>query len=175
MNLKEFEQNIEKELELRMLNKNNTPILDRLEIHLEQLDKEYNLATMLNPQNLKSKLYLSMLYQIIYPAKIKNKFYIKYQGKQIEGETDREKVQNLVISIGTKNIQKLKSYNKFLYKKNIGEVVGNAYKVVDNNHSFDTSFGGVGSSSKIKGFIKEIKDILNLDVEIIYEKTFSYN
>ena len=175
MDLKKFIKDIEKELGLRILNKNETPILDRLEIHLEQLDKEYNLATMLNPQNLKSELYLSMLYQIIHPAKKKNIFNIIYEGQGIEGKNDREKIQNLASKIGADNIKKLKNYSKFLYKKDIGEVVGNAYKVIDENHSFDTSFGGVGASSVGRYFVKELKSTLKLNIEFTYEKTFSYN
>lgn len=175
MDLIQFKKDIEKELELSILGNGETPILDRLQIHLDNLSQEYNLSTMLNPQNIQHELYLSMIYQIVYPAKKRNIFKIFYNGKEIEGNTDRAKIQNLVIEVGVENIKKLKSNKRFLYKKNIDEVVGNAYKVVDENHSFDTSFGGVGASTMGRYFINEIKDTLNLDIEIKYEETFSYN
>lgn len=175
MDLIQFKKDIEKELELSILGNGETPILDRLQIHLDNLNQEYNLSTMLNPQNIQHELYLSMIYQIVYPAKKRNIFKIFYNGREIEGNTDRAKIQNLVIEVGVENIKKLKSNKRFLYKKNIDEVVGNAYKVVDENHSFDTSFGGVGASTMGRYFINEIKDTLNLNIEIKYEETFSYN
>ena len=175
MDLNTFLKDIEKELELNILKKGETPILDRLQIHLDNLDGDFNLATMLNPKNLKVELYLSMLYQIVYPAKKRTTFNIIYEGQEIEGKTAREKIQNLNIKVGANNIKKLKTYSRFLYKKDIGEVVGNAYKIIDENHSFDTSFGGVGASSVGKYFIKELKSTLKLNIEIRYEKTFSYN
>jgi hypothetical protein len=175
MDLIKFKNDINEELRLKKSKKDETPILDRLQIHLNNLTQDYNLATMLNPKNMNSELYLSMLYQIVYPAKSKNKFLLKYNGNIIKGKTDRDKIQNLVNIIGIDNIQKLQTYSKFLYKKDIGDVIGNGYKTIGNNHSFDTTFGGVGASSKIKGFIKEIQDILKLNIEIIYEKSFSYS
>jgi hypothetical protein len=46
---------------------------------------------------------------------------------------------------------------------------------VGENHSFDTSFGGVGASSVGRYFIKEVGDTLKLDIKFKYEETFSYN
>lgn len=175
MNLVQFKKNLEQELEVKILNTGSTPLLDRLQIHLDNLDQKYNLATMLNPKNLENELYLSMLYQIVSPARKKNIFRIFYEGEEIQGTTDRAKIQNLVIKIGINNIKKLETYNRFLYKKDIGEAIGNAYKIIGKNHSFDTSFGGVGASSVGRYFVKEIKDILKLNVEFIYEETFSYS
>ena len=175
MDLIKFKKDIEKELELKILDKGETPILNRLQTHLDHLTQEYNLSTMLNPKNIEHELYLSMVYQIIYPARKKNIFKIFYDNVEIKGATDRAKIQNLVTKIGVNNIQKLKTYKRFLYKKDIGEVVGNAYKVVGNNHSFDTSFGGVGASSSGRYFVKEIQEVLKLNVEFKYEETFSYN
>ncbi len=175
MNLVKFKKDIEKELEISILKNGETPILDRLQTHLDNLKQEYNLATMLNPQNIQHELYLSMLYQIVYPARKKNIFKIVYDGEVINGKTDRSKIQNLIIKIGSDKIKKLPTYSRFLYKKDIGEVVGNAYKVIDNNYSFDTSFGGVGASSSGRYFVKELKETLKLKVEFTYEETFSYN
>ena len=176
MNLDKFLKDVERELELRMLKKGETPILDRLQIHIDNLDnKDYGLDTLLNPNNIKHELYVSMLYQIVYPSKKKTTFNIIYEGQEIEGKTHREKIQNLSIKVGANNIKKLKTYSRFLYKKDIGEVVGNAYKIIDENHSFDTAFGGVGASSVLKSFIKELKSTLKLNIEIRYEETFSYN
>ena len=44
MNLKKFLKDIEKELELDILKEGETPILNRLQIHLDNLDEDYNLA-----------------------------------------------------------------------------------------------------------------------------------
>ena len=67
MDLNKFLKDIERELELDILKKGETPILDRLQTHLDNLDGDFNLATMLNPKNLKVELYLSLLYRIINP------------------------------------------------------------------------------------------------------------
>ena len=54
MKYQKFLSEIERELELRMLGKGETPILDRLQIHIDNLDnKDYGLDTLLNPNNIK--------------------------------------------------------------------------------------------------------------------------
>ena len=116
MDLKKFIKDIEKELELRMLNKSNTPILDRLEIHLEQLDKEYNLATMLNPQNLKSELYLSMLYQIVYPAQKVQKLSIEVDNKILPEEKNaKQSGVSLLKTLGAKFLINHPKYQKYIF------------------------------------------------------------
>lgn len=86
MDLKKFLKDIEKELELDILKEGETPILNRLQIHIDNLDENYNLATVLNPKNLKVELYLSMLYQIVYPARKIQKFSIEVDGKILKEE-----------------------------------------------------------------------------------------
>ena len=173
MDLQQFYKDIERELELSILGKGQTPILDRLEIHLDALDTDYNLATMLSPKNLNVELYLSMVYQIVHPSRPKKHIKITFDNVEILGKNTREKIKNLVIKIGVDKIQSLPTYHRFLYKKDIGDVVGNAYKAVDENHCFDTSFGGVGATSIFTYFATEVKKTHKLDIE--YEETFSYN
>tara|TARA_R110000764_G_scaffold176354_1_gene262595 strand:+ start:204 stop:725 length:522 start_codon:yes stop_codon:yes gene_type:complete len=173
MDLQQFYKDIERELELSILGKGQTPILDRLEIHLDALDTDYNLATMLSPKNLNVELYLSMVYQIVNPSRPKKHIKITFDNVEILGKNTREKIKNLVIKIGVDKIQSLPTYHRFLYKKDIGDVVGNAYKIVDENHFFDTSFGGVGATSLFTYFATEVKKTHKLDIG--YEETFSYN
>lgn len=177
MNLERFKKDIELELETKILNTDTpTPILDRLQIHLDTLENKFDLySQMLNPNNLKNEMYLSMLCQIIYPARKRSEFKIYLDNKEITGKTGREKITKLVKLIGSERLKQLDVYSRFLYKKDVGEVVGNAYKVVDKDYIFDTSFGGVGASSTGKYFIKEIKQQLNLDVKYVINETFSYN
>tara|TARA_B110000908_G_C9946635_1_gene310658 strand:+ start:45 stop:566 length:522 start_codon:yes stop_codon:yes gene_type:complete len=173
MDLQQFYKDIERELELSILGKGQTPILDRLRIHLGTLNTDYNLATMLNPKNLNVELYLSMVYQIVNPSRPKKHIKITFDNVEILGKNTREKIKNLVIKIGVDKIQSLPTYHRFLYKKDIGDVVGNAYKIVDENHFFDTSFGGVGATSLFTYFATEVKKTHKLDIG--YEETFSYN
>ena len=173
--LEQFKNNIEKELENQIKGINSTPILNRFRVHLDSLDGDFNLANMLFEKNIKSELYLSMLYQIIYPAKKKTELSIILDGILIKGESCRDKIQNLVKEVGVGNVKKLKKYSRFIYKNDIGDVIGNAYKTIDDKHSFDTSFGGVGATIKMGSFIKELVTELNLKVELRNEETFSYN
>ena len=172
MNLVQFKKDIEKELELRILNNDETPILDRLQIHLDQLKKDYNLSTMLNPKNIQHELYLSMLYQIVYPTKLsKEKMILKFKGDEICGSSDRDKIKNLIIKVGVSGILKLKEYKGHLHKleslhKLKNGKIESQYKMVGDGYYFDVSFGGKGHVSKIKGFVKEINDILKLNIKI---------
>lgn len=177
MDLKKFIKDIEKELELRMLNKNNTPILDRLEIHLEQLDKEYNLATMLNPQNLKSELYLSMLYQIVYPAKSKNTLCLEYNANVIQGKNNTQCLIELINLVGVDQILKT-SYKEFIkdeipnfLTKNI---LPSSYKPLKNGQYFDRSFGGKGINNHIKTFVKDLNEQLGLNIKCEFKTKIEY-
>jgi hypothetical protein len=114
-----------------------------------------------------------MVYQIVHPSRPKKHIKITFDNVEILGKNTREKIKNLVIKIGVDKIQSLPTYHRFLYKKDIGDVVGNAYKIVDENHFFDTSFGGVGATSLFTYFATEVKKTHKLDIE--YEETFSYN
>ncbi len=158
MDLNTFLKDIERELELNILKKGETPILDRLQIHLDSLDGDFNLATMLNPKNLKVELYLSMLYQIIYPAKPTYKRLIKFKGEEIVGKSSREKLYKVIKILGVENIKKLPLGSKFLFKTNIEDIV--RFKPIGKGYVFDITFKGVGASQGGESFIKEVNKIL---------------
>ena len=174
--LLEFKEEIREEYSRYYTKGIKGPILNRLQIHLDSIgNKDYKLSNYIDNGKMDHELYVGMIYDLFHLAKKKSIFNIIYEGQAIEGKNDREKIQNLTIKIGADNIKKLKSHSRFLYKKDIGEVVGNAYKVIDENHSFDTSFGGVGTSPAGKYFVKELKSTLKLNIEFTYEETFSYS
>lgn len=174
MDLEKFREELKQEM-LAGMRGDKTPILDRFQAHLDNVGgNKYKMDHLLNLDLLASDLWVSMLHQIIYPAKKKNILRIYLNGKEIEGKTIRNKIQNLVIKVGVDVVKQLKIHSKFLYKKDIGEVVGNAYKVVDENHSFDTSFGGVGASSVGVYFIKELQSI-GIDIKLENYETYSYS
>jgi len=172
--LEQFKKDIDCELTLSILEKGKTPILDRLQMHLDNLDEDYNLSTMLNIKNLDVELYLSMLYQIVYPSKKKIQLSITLDGILIKGKSDRDKIQNLVKKVGVENVKKLKTYSRFVFKNDMGNVIGNAYKIIDDTYSFDTSFGGVGATAIIEYFIKELVTELNLDVDLKIQTEYQY-
>lgn len=79
MTIQEFKIHIEEELRDRLRNDNKpTPILDRLEKHLKDFD-EYNLTDLLNPKNMKHDLYISFLFQICFPSRIKMDIDSEYE------------------------------------------------------------------------------------------------
>ena len=174
MDLVQFKEDIGNEIPLKVKFGGETPILDRLQIHLDNLDKPLTLGDLLNSKNMEHEFYISMLYQIVYPAKKKNDLKIYLNGEEVEGKSIRNKIQNTVIKVGADVIKTLKTHSKFLYKKDIAEVVGNAYKVIDDHHSFDTSFGGVGASSVGVYFIKELQSI-GVDIKLENYETYSYS
>jgi len=173
--LKIFKDSIEKELENQIKGINSTPILDRLQIHFNSLEEDTQINDLLTEQNMGSNNFLSMLYQIVSPAKKKIQLSITLDGILIKGKSGRDKIQNLVKKVGVENVKKLKTYSRFVYKNDMGDVIGNAYKIINDTYSFDTSFGGVGATASIEYFIKELVTELNLKVEFKNEETFSYN
>lgn len=175
MNLVKFKEDILKELRIRKLGKGDTPILDRLQNHLNNLEGECSVDSMLQKTNMDVEFYASMVYQIVYPAKKKLLLNIFLDNNKIIGKTSRQKIQNLVIKIGSNKISKLKNNGRFVYKKDILKTKGNAYKAVNDSYAFDTSFGGVGTTSSVQSFIQEIKNQLKLNIEFKYEETYSYN
>lgn len=71
MTIQEFKTHIEEELRNKLRGNNeSTPILNRLEKHLKDFD-EYSLTDLLNPKNMKHDLYVSFLFQICFPSRIK--------------------------------------------------------------------------------------------------------
>ena len=177
MNLVQFKKDIEKELELRILGNGGTPILDRLQIHLDHLSQEYNLATMLNPKNIQHELYLSMIYQIVYPAKSKNTLYLEYNGNVIQGKDNTQCLIKLINLVGVNQILKT-SYKEFILdeipkflNKNI---LPSSYKPLENGQYFDRSFGGKGINNHIKTFVKDLNKQLGLNIKCEFKTKIEY-
>lgn len=64
MDLDKFKTKIKLELENRVSGRGKTPILDKFELHLEELEGDYTLDTLLNEDNMKHELWVSMLYRL---------------------------------------------------------------------------------------------------------------
>tara|TARA_R110000744_G_C19298484_1_gene555469 strand:+ start:26 stop:583 length:558 start_codon:yes stop_codon:yes gene_type:complete len=175
MDLVKFKEDILKELRIRKLGKGDTPILYRLQNHLNNLDGNWSVNSILQKTNMDVEFYASMVYQIVYPAKKKLLLNIFLDNNEIVGKTTRQKIQNLVIKIGSNKISMLKNNGRFVYKKDILKTKENSYKDISDSYVFDTSFGGVGTTSSIQSFIQEIKNQLKLNIEFKYEETYSYN
>tara|TARA_R110000803_G_scaffold38685_1_gene83629 strand:+ start:201 stop:755 length:555 start_codon:yes stop_codon:yes gene_type:complete len=117
VSLEQFKKDIESELTLSILEKGKTPILDRLQIHLDNLGEDYNLSTMLNPKNLDVELYLSMLYQIVYPAKKIQKFSIEVDGQLLKEEKNPKQTGvALLRELGIGILKQHPKYGKYVFK-----------------------------------------------------------
>jgi hypothetical protein len=78
MTIQEFKTHIEEELRHKLRGENEaTPILDRLDKHLIDFDG-YDLTDLLNPKNMKHDLYVSFLFQICFPSRIKMEIDAEY-------------------------------------------------------------------------------------------------
>lgn len=78
MTIQEFKTHIEEELRNKLRGGNEaTPILDRLDKHLTDFDG-YDLTDLLNPKNMKHDLYVSFLFQICFPSRIKMEIDAEY-------------------------------------------------------------------------------------------------
>ena len=173
MDLNKFLKEIERELELDILKKGETPILDRLQIHLDNLDGDFNLATMLNPKNLKVELYLSMLYQIVYPSKIKKILHIDVDGIQIIGGNNREKLINFIKLVGAKNISHYPKYSHLFHSVNeISHIKSSTFKSIGSDLMFDISFGGAGTINQYAKFTEDINSILTQDIKVHFTSTY---
>lgn len=64
MNLDKFKRKIKLELENRVSGRGKTPILDKFELHLEELKGDYTLDMLLDEDNMEHELWMSMLYKI---------------------------------------------------------------------------------------------------------------
>lgn len=64
MDLDKFKRKIKLELENRVSGRGKTPILDKLELHLEELKGDYTLDMLLDEDNMKHELWVSMLFRI---------------------------------------------------------------------------------------------------------------
>ena len=171
--LEQFKEDIRKELILDHLGKGETPILNRLRIHLDNLDEDYSLETMLHPNGIKYELYLSMLYQIVYPSKPTYKRLIKFEGEEIVGKSSQEKLYKVIKILGIENIQKLPLGSKFLFQTNIEDIV--RFKPIGKGYVFDITFKGVGASQGGESFIKEVNKILpGVDLSITTQLNYKY-
>lgn len=71
MTIQEFKDRITEELRTRVKKVDKpTPILDRLELHVKDFDG-YVVEDILKPKNMDHDIYVSFLYQICYPSRIK--------------------------------------------------------------------------------------------------------
>lgn len=180
MDLVQFRDNIKKEYELRMLNEGNTPILDRLELHLKQLDKKYSLETMLNPKNIQHELYLSMVYQIVYPAKKIQKLIIKVDNKTLsEQKNNKQKGIALLKELGIKVLKSHPKYSKYIFNSK-----EEFYKNYSNNVSLLEVDGfclsvlhilystGADTLEKFQNFAKNINEHFKYEKIKIYANSY---
>ncbi len=181
MKYQKFLSEIERELELRMLEKGETPILDRLQIHIDNLDnKDYGLDTLLNPNNIKHELYVSMLYQIVYPAKKIQKFSIEVDGKMLKEEKNPK--QTGVALLKELDINILKNHPK--YGNYIFNTKEEFYKKYSNNVTLLEINGvylsvlhilystGNNTLAKITNFIENINNHLKYQKIKIYDNSY---
>jgi hypothetical protein len=171
--LKTFKEEILQDGKNRELGK-PTPILDRLQIHLNTLSNPLKVNDIISEKNLENEVLLSLLHQVVYPAKKKNILRIVLDGKEIEGKKSREKIQNLIKNIGVKKISTLPKFGKFLFKTNDKKDMHNAYKIIDKDHSFDTHFGDIRIGSIAPSFEEELKKHLKLNIKFQYKEIYNY-
>ena len=69
--LKTFKEEILQDGKNRELGK-PTPILDRLQIHLNTLSNPLKVNDIISEKNLENEVLFSLLHQVVYPAKKKN-------------------------------------------------------------------------------------------------------
>ena len=178
--LEQFKKDIDCELTLSILEKGKTPILDRLQIHLDNLDEDYNLSTMLNPKNLDVELYLSMLYQIVYPAKKIQKFSIEVDGKLInESPNPKQTGVSLLKELGVDILNLHPKFKKYVFKTK-----EEFYKNYSNNVTLLEIDGfyvsvlhilyGTGNNTleKFTNFIESINECLQYQKIKIYDNSY---
>lgn len=174
--LKQFKKSIEKELINQLEEKvNSTPILDRLQIHFDSLEENTEVGWILTEKNMKSNNFLSLLYQVVYPVSVKRIPSLFLNNKEIVGSSTREKLQKLIINIGSEKISTLPNYSKFLFKTESINHQQNIYKQIDNDYSFDVSMGDINITDGLDSLSNEIKEHLNLNVEYKVQTIYKYN
>ena len=178
--LEQFKNNIEKELENQIKGINSTPILDRFRVHLDSLDGDFNLANMLFEKNIKSELYLSMLYQIVYPAKKIQKFSIEVDGKLInESPNPKQTGVSLLKELGVDILNLHPKFKKYVFKTK-----EEFYKNYSNNVTLLEIDGfyvsvlhilyGTGNNTleKFTNFIESINECLQYQKIKIYDNSY---
>tara|TARA_R110000744_G_scaffold366824_1_gene476079 strand:- start:114 stop:647 length:534 start_codon:yes stop_codon:yes gene_type:complete len=173
--LKSFRNSIEKEFENKHIGLNLTPILDRLQIHFDSLGDHTLINDLLTEQNMRSNNFLSLIYQVVYPVSVKRIPSLFLNNKEIVGSNTREKLQKLIINIGSKKISTLPNYSKFLFKTESINRQQNIYKQIDNDYSFDISMGDINITDELDSLSNEIKEYLNLNVEYKVQTIYKYN
>ena len=180
MDLQQFYKDIKRELELNSLGKGQTPILDRLRIHLDALDTDYNLATMLSPKNLNVELYLSMVYQIVFPAKKIQKFSIEVDGKLLKEEKNPKQTGvALLRELGVNILKSHPKYGKFVFesKEDFMKKYSNNVTLLEMD-GFHVSVlhilysKGNNTLDKITNFIESINEYLQYKKIKIYDNSY---
>lgn len=179
MKYQKFLNEIKRELGLRMLKKGETSILDRLQIHIDNLDnKDYGLDTLLNPNNIKHELYVSMLYQIVYPAKESRKKRVFIDDVEIPSPgKDRNYIINIINILEVEEYKKWKKLENPEHFKSQQEYNGlkgddlNKVKKTKFGDYFDTSFNGHNPTPSFPSFVKRLNNSSNRS--IIYKNTLN--
>lgn len=178
MNLEKFKEELRQEMIADEFGTGRTPIMNRLQSHLDNVEgNKYEVGHLLHPDRISNDLWLSMLYQIIYPAKVRKAFCFEYKGKVIEEKDNTKCLITLINSIGVDKI-KTTSNSQFIFSqiptsfpKN---VLPSSYKKLDNGEYFDRSFGGKGINNHIKYFINSLNEELGLNVKFSFKDKIEY-
>jgi len=117
MNLEKFKEELKQEMIADEFKTGETPIMDRLQIHLNNVEGEkYEMGHLLNPDCLNSDLWLSMLYQIAYPAKKVQKFTIELDGEMLEeGKNPKQTGMILLKALGVDVLKNHPKFGKYVF------------------------------------------------------------
>lgn len=178
MNLEKFKEELKQEMIADEFKTGETPIMDRLQMHLNNVEGEkYEMGHLLNPGCLNSDLWLSMLYQIAYPAKVRKAFCFKYENIVIEEKDNTKCLITLINNIGVDKV-KTTQHSRFIFSQIPSyfpkNVLPSSYKKLSNGEYFDRSFGGKGINNHIKYFIDSLNEELGLDIEFTFKDKVEY-
>jgi len=177
MNLEKFREELKQEM-LAGMRGGETPIIDRLQVHLDNVKGDkYKMGQLLNLDYLASDLWLSFLYQIVYPAKIRKAFQFKYENQIIEEKDNTKCLIKLINIIGVSKI-KTTQHSQFIFSKIPTHfpknVLPSSYKQLSNGEYFDRSFGGKGINNYIKYFVDSLNEELGLNIEFSFKEKIEY-
>lgn len=178
MDLKKFREEIKQELIADKFGKGETPIMDRLQIHLDNIEGNQLVSKhLLHPDKFNNDLVMSMLYQIVYPAKVRKAFCFKYENIVIEEKDNTKCLITLINNIGVDKI-KTTQHSRFIFSQIPSHfpknVLPSSYKKLSNGEYFDRSFGGKGINNYIKYFIDSLNEELGLDIEFTFKDKVEY-
>jgi|TARA_B110001454_G_scaffold137452_1_gene127773 hypothetical protein len=180
MNLVKFKEDILKELRIRELGKGDTPILDRLQIHLNNLEGECSVDSMLQKTNMDVEFYASMVYQIVYPAKKIQKFSIEVDGKLLKEEKNPKQTGvALLRELGVNILKSHPKYGKFIFesKEDFMKKYSNNVTLLEMD-GFHVSVlhilysKGNNTLDKITNFIESINEYLQYKKIKIYDNSY---